>query len=160
MLGSEGESNPDSPICQSCNLFVPLDFPSFSGSLHMLFPPCATLFPHFAWWFLQVSALMSLLQRALPWPPHPCRPGHLPCLFPSLHGAPALVMSLFLYLASVSLSVGLHNDRKCGLPFPLKKKSIDFIFLSSFRFTERLSAKYRELPYNPSYLPLLKLPYY
>lgn len=149
---------PKSTNCQLCDLFVPLNFPSFSESLHMLFPPHVTLFPHFVWWFPQVSALMSPPQEGPSLTTYQRRPTICLVCFHHYTGHQLLVCPclLVLYLShplQVFIMVGA-----VVLPSHLKKKG--FFSLSSFRFTEKLSGKYRELPFFPSHLYLPQVPHF
>lgn len=150
VLESEGEWNPNSTICRLCDLCFSR-FPSFSRSLHILFPPLFCM--------VVLCFDVSLLREAFH--DHARRHGHMPYLFPLLHGAPTLVMSVSPCFLSVSPSVNLHNS--CGPPLPylfIYLELIDFIFLSSFRFTEKLSKKYRvPICHIPHHVPP-QTPYY
>lgn len=97
-------------------IFVFLDFPSSSGSLHMQFRLCNTL-P----FVLQGSTFSSLLQCYLlreGFPDHPTSTGLptcLVCFLPSLHRAPAPPWPGFLAVYLSCPSWRLHHGRSYGL---------------------------------------------
>lgn len=58
---------------------------------------------------------------------------------------------VYVYVLCLRISVGFKKIKVMhdGIMFKL----VDFIFLSSFKFTEKMSVKYGQFPYTPSSLP-------